>query len=112
MTQPPSTWISAEEWAPGEFDPTCDAVDVVVTLPEGTRWGATVLTPSYMAQVRRTSRESGECLGGRYFWLAWPIFTDDLSRPTIEAIVADLLASGEFPAAFQPLGAETSEPAI
>lgn len=96
---------------PGELDPACDLVDVVVTLADGTRWGASVLTPRFMEQAREIDRARGESLGGRYFWVAWPIFADDLSRPTIEAIVGDLRETGDFFAAFLSLGAVTSEDA-
>lgn len=112
MTRPLSIWISAETWAPGEWDPTCDAIDVIVTLPEGTRWAATFLTPSYMARLRRAYAESGECLGGRYFWVARPIFADELTRPAIEAIVDDLVASGELRSAFRRLPGRIVDPAI
>ena len=99
----PSIWISAESWAPDEWDPHCDAIDVVVTLPDATRWAATFLTPSYVTELRRRYAESGECLGGRYFWVARPVFTDELSRPIIEAIVADLIETGELRTAFRRL---------
>ena len=111
MSQPPTIWISTDGWAPGEWDPSCDAVDVVVTMPDGSRWGATFLTPSYMARQRAAYRESGECLDGRYFWIARPIFTDELSRPEIEDIVADLLETGEFRTAFRRLPGRVADPA-
>ena len=100
---PPSLWISSDDWNADEWDPRCDAIDVVVTLPEGTRWAATFLTPSYMEKIRRQDAESGESLGGTYFWIARPIFTDELSRATIEDVVADLLENGELRTAFRRL---------
>ena len=110
--RPLSIWISAEDWAPDEWDPRRDAIDVVVTLPEGTRWAATFLTPSWMAQQRERYRESGECLDGAYFWIARPIFLDELSRPAIEAVVADLYATGELRTAFRRLPGQVSGPAV
>ena len=102
-TPSPSIWISSDGWHADEWDPRCDAIDVVVTLPEGTRWAATFLTPSYMEKVRREEAESGESLGGMYFWIARPIFTDELSRPAIEEIVRDLWENGELRTAFRRL---------
>jgi hypothetical protein len=96
-------WISAETDASGEWSSRDDAVDVVVTMPDGTRWAATFITPLHMQQLRDADRQTGEYLAGRYFWIARPIFTDELSRPAIEAIVADLLASGELRSAFRRL---------
>jgi len=103
VTRPSSIWISAEQWAPSEWDPRCDAVDVVATMPDGSRWAATFLTASYMARVRDSYRESGECLDGGYFWIARPVFVDELSRPAIEAVVDDLVESGELRTAFRRL---------
>ena len=111
MTQPLSIWISAETWAPEEWNPRCDAIDVVVTLPEGTRWAATFITPSYMDELRRKYAETGECLGGRYFWIARTVFADELSRPAIEEIVEDLLATGELRSAFRRLPGRIDGPA-
>jgi hypothetical protein len=96
-------WISAETDAPGDWSSRDDAVDVVVTMPDRTRWAATFITPLHMQRLRAADRETGEYLGGRYFWIARPVFTDELSRPAIEAIVADLLASGELRSAFRRL---------
>ena len=110
MTRPASIWISSDDWAPEEWDPRCDAIDVVVTLPEGTRWAATFLTPAYMDKVRRQDAESGESLGGAYFWIARPIFTDELSRAAIEEIVGDLLENGELRTAFRRLPGQLVDP--
>ena len=96
-------WISAETDASGDWSSRDDAVDVVVTMADGTRWAATFITPLHMQQLRAADRETGEYLAGRYFWIARPVFTDELSRPAIEAIVADLLASGELRSAFRRL---------
>ena len=91
MTQPRSIWISAEHWASGEWNPASDAVDVLVTLDNGARWSATFLTVAYLQMLMDRYRSSGECLGGRYAWLAEPIFVDAVTRPAIEAVIEDLL---------------------
>ena len=46
-------------------------------------------------------QETGECLGGRYFWSSSMNIVRDLRRETVEACVADLITSGEFADVFE-----------
>ena len=92
-------WISAESWAPGEWNPRDDAVDVIATLSDGSRWSATMCSFDHVAALREQAAESGECLQGRYVWAAGLILVADTSRPSVEAVLRDLLESGEFHAA-------------
>ncbi|GAA2222348.1 hypothetical protein GCM10010413_13770 [Promicromonospora sukumoe] len=41
--------------------------DVVLTVSDGTRWVATVLTLGEVARLMDSYRESGECQSGTYF---------------------------------------------
>jgi hypothetical protein len=93
-------WIEAEEWAPGEWDPSDDVTDAVVTLADGTRWVASFCTFAHLATPRANCAASGECLGGKYLWASDLILVDDTSRPSLEAVVRDLLAHGELRSAF------------
>ncbi len=93
-------WIEAEHWAPGEWSPADDVTDAVVTLPDGSRWVASFCAFDHLAALRRNCAESGENLGGRYLWASDLILVEDTSRATIEAVVQDLLASGDLPSAF------------
>ena len=104
-----SIWLSAETEAPGQWNPTDDAVDVEVTLTDGSRWGGTFVTYRYLETLRARYANSGECLSGRYFWAANLVLCDLVDRPTIEAVVADLLATGELQSALELL--EGSRPA-
>ena len=100
-------WIEAEHWAPGQWTPRDDITDAIVTLNDGTRWVATFCAFEHLAALRRNSAESGECLGGKYFWASDLVLIDDTSRPSIEVVVRDMLASGEFPGAFSQCEADS-----
>ena len=101
-SSPFQLWIEAEEWAPGEWDPADDVTDAIVTLADGTRWVASFCSFAHIARLRANCAESGECLGGRYLWASDLILVDDTSRPSLEAVVRDLLAGDELRSAFSP----------
>lgn len=107
MTDGFELWIEAEEWAPGQWTPDDDVTDAVVSLPDGTRWVATFCAFAHVARLRANCAESGECLGGRYLWASDLILVDSTARASIQAVVRDLLASGDLPSAFS----ETDESA-
>jgi hypothetical protein len=107
-----SVWISAEHWAPGQWQPDNDAVDVQVTLVDGTRWVATFCAYKYVDTLRTQFASDGECLGGRYLWIADLVLVEDTSRGTIEAVVQDLLRSGEFEGAFDRCPPDITERAV
>ena len=69
-----------------------DATDVVVTLPNGTRWTATFCSYRYVETLRAKYATDGECLGGRYQWMANMVLVEDTSRAMTEALIQDLLA--------------------
>jgi hypothetical protein len=94
-------WIAAEHWAPGQWNPLNDNSDVIVTLDDGSRWGATFLTFSNIETLRRKCQESGECLNGEYFWVRYPILVPVLTREMIERVIFDLFMTGEFRLAFE-----------
>jgi hypothetical protein len=94
-----SVRIEAEEW--GEpWDPRDEASDVVVTLADGGRWIASFVAYGHVPTLVQRNRESGECLAGRYLWATDLILVEEITRPTIEAVVADLLRDGGFESAF------------
>jgi hypothetical protein len=87
-----SIWIEAEEWAPGEWTPIDDNSDVIVTLEDGTRWVATFVTYQNVLSLAAKKRQTGECMGGRYLAVTDMSRIDELTRPLVEAGVADLIA--------------------
>ena len=102
-------WIEAEEWAPGVWDPADDVTDAIITLSDGTRWVATFCAFAHVNALRANCAQSGECLSGKYLWASDLVLIDDTSRPSIEAVVRDLIASDELRSAFSEVAAEDSD---
>jgi hypothetical protein len=105
MPQPPtySLWIEAEAWAPGTWDPPDANTDVIATFADGGRWSASFFSYANIASLVAKNRRTGECLHGRYFWASDMILVDEVSRPRIEEVVAQLLAEGTFHRIFRRL---------
>lgn len=94
-----SVWIEVEEWTE-PWDPRDEASDVVVTLPDGSRWIASFVAYGHVPTLVQRNRESGENLSGAYLWATDLVLVEEISRPTIEAVVADLIGDGGFESAF------------
>jgi hypothetical protein len=91
-----SIWIEAEEWADGEWTPTDDNTDVIVTFENGKRWVATFFSYQNIPSLSEQYRQSGECLGGKYFVATDMVLVDVVSRERIEAVVAEMLKLNDF----------------
>jgi hypothetical protein len=104
-------WIDAEHWAPGEWDPGDDVTDVMVTFADGSRWMATFCAFAHLPRLRANCAENGECLRGKYLWASDLILIDDTARESIETVIHDLLAQGEFQSAFSQAVDDDHEPA-
>jgi hypothetical protein len=104
-------WIEAEHWVPGEWNPTNDNTDVIVTFSDKSRWVASFFTYSNVETLRQMHAASGECLGGKYFWSSDMILIDDTSRKSIETVIEDLIRTDDFRYVFDACGPDESEPA-
>lgn len=80
--------------------PVDENVDVEVVFADGVRFVATVFTLENIRGRMRSYQQTGECLGGRYFWAADMVIIDRLTIENVRNVVADLLQAGEFQAAF------------
>jgi hypothetical protein len=89
-------WISAEQWSPGSWNPIDECVDVIATLEDGSRWSATICSFEHVRRLRSKWEVSGECLSGRYLWAANLILSASTARAEVEALLEDLIATGEF----------------
>jgi hypothetical protein len=87
----------------GPLDPENDNVDVEVRFETGEVFGATLFTLGNVAALLQKYRQSGECLGGSYFWAADMIIVESLTREAVRAMVEDLIRTGEFETAFARL---------
>ena len=96
--------IELEECEPQTWSADDDSSLVWVTFENGVRWVATFITYKNIETLRAKSAEEGWSLGGRYLWVSSMIVIDELSRPSIEAVVEDLMRDGDFEEAFQWIG--------
>jgi hypothetical protein len=80
--------------------PTADNVDVEVVFNSGEFYVATFFTLENIRELMEKNRRTGECLGGLYLWASDMIIVERLTLDAVSRTVADLLASGEFGAAF------------
>jgi hypothetical protein len=106
-------WIGAEHWAPGQWEPKNDVTDAIATLDDGTRWIGTFCAFAHLEQLRANLAANGDCLEGRYLWMSDLILVDDTSRPSLEAIVRDLVSTGEYQSAMSRVeGTDLEEDAV
>ena len=97
-------WLEFELWrrmpdAPEGspiYDPEDDFCNISVTLGDGATYAVNVWTFGYLARVRRELTETGESLGGRYL-MPPDLFVDRLDRPTIQAVIEDMIIEGGLP---------------
>lgn len=84
-----------------------DNIDVVVSLADGSRWGATFFTLKNVGTLMEQYKVSGECLWGEYFWARKMILVNELSQEGIERIVAEMIRAGEFDGSFERFAEES-----
>jgi len=101
--RPYHLWIEADAWAEGSWDPRDTNADVIVTLADGSRWGASFVSYANIATLVAQWKGTGECVHGTYVWARDMILIDTVSRPQIERVVAHLLETEDFKDVFSPL---------
>lgn len=93
-------WIEAEHWKDGQWSPSDDNSDAIVTLEDGSRWIASFFSYANIDTLRQRNQQNGECLGGKYFWASDMILIDEISRQSIEQVVSALIMEGSFERVF------------
>ncbi|SCF88159.1 hypothetical protein [Streptomyces sp. Ncost-T10-10d] len=78
-------------------------VDVFVNLQDGSRWTATVFTLAEVERLMDVWAESGEALGGRYFWVSDGLIVRDPGVDSVTQVIAGLIETDEFSTVFQRL---------
>lgn len=95
-----SLWIEAEQWADG-WNPDDANSDVIVRFYNGERWAATFFSYKNILSLAEKNRDTGECLGGKYFCATDMILVDEISRPRLEEVVGDMIEQDEFKTFFR-----------
>nr|WP_267717253.1 hypothetical protein [Streptomyces sp. CoH17] len=88
------------------LDDVCN-VDVEVRLVDGgSRWSATVFTVAEVERLMDKGVQTGEDLGGRYFWCSDGLIVREPGIDNMTQVIAGLLDSGEFEQVLQRLDDE------
>jgi hypothetical protein len=80
----------------GEDLEAVNNVDVFVDLNDGTHWSATIITLGQVRAVMARWAESGEALGGRYFWCSDGLIVRDPGIGNMARVINGLMETGEF----------------
>jgi hypothetical protein len=75
----------------------------MVRLTNGKRFVATFFTYDNIKTLAEKSKQTGECLSGKYFWASDMILIDRVDRKSIEAAIEDLIRGGYFDTAFKEI---------
>ncbi|MBG9944391.1 hypothetical protein ABE237_17045 [Brevibacillus formosus] len=89
-------WISTELSEIESQQKNDNNVDVIVTLPDRTRWWGTFFTYQNIETLRRKNKNTGENLSGTYLWSINMVIVEDVSRETIEKVVDELIREGDL----------------
>ena len=84
-------------------DPVNDNVDLEVRFEDGSRYAATFFTLNNLRLLFEKNEQTGECKDGLYLWASDMVIVKKLTEASISETVADLIAQGEFEAAFSEL---------
>jgi hypothetical protein len=98
MNKIKSVWIGTEEKGPivkGTLENN-DNSDVIVTFENGEKYIATFFTYENIEWLRQKNKETGECLGGKYFYAIDLILIDKLNRIEIMYVINHLIDQNEF----------------
>lgn len=87
-------------------DTSDDNIDVVVTLEDGSKHGATFFTPKNITTLMAHHEVTGENCHGRYEWCVNMIVVRELTTETVKEVVADIIREGQLESAFMPLQKE------
>ncbi|MER7978326.1 hypothetical protein [Streptomyces sp. NPDC095817] len=85
-----------------DLDAMCNA-DVLVHLPDGSQWSATVFTITEVERLMASWTGSDEALGGAYFWVPDALIVRDPGIDNITRVIAGLIEAKTFADIFQRL---------
>jgi hypothetical protein len=87
--------------SPGDWDRANAFCNVGVTLPDGRCYGLSVWTYAFLATAVAAAAANKENLGGAYE-IPPDLFVRELTRPCLEATIADLLMKGKLEDVLNP----------
>ncbi|WP_369172620.1 hypothetical protein AB5J49_33645 [Streptomyces sp. R28] len=78
--------------------------DMWVTFADGQRWTGTVFTLDEARRLMDRSKDTGERLGGRYFYGWDNLLVRDRGIPAMVQVIDELVATGDYRSALRPAG--------
>lgn len=86
-----------------DLDEVCN-IDMWVTFADGQRWSGTVFTLDEARRLMDRLQNTGECLGGRYFYGWDDLIVRDQGIPAMVQVIDKLVTTGDYRSALRPLG--------
>ncbi|MFE2729391.1 hypothetical protein [Kitasatospora sp. NPDC059327] len=86
-----------------DLDEVC-TTDAEVLLPDGSRWGATILTVDEVGRLMNRWDGTGEALGGRYFSCSDGLIVRSPGIAGMVDVIVGLLEAGELQHTLRRLG--------
>ncbi|NGO75750.1 hypothetical protein G6045_08695 [Streptomyces sp. YC504] len=83
-----------------------DDVDMWVTFDDGQRWSGTICTLDVVRRAMDRWQQTGECLGGRYFYDWDGLIVRDRGLPGMIEVIDDLVRSGDYTCVFREVETE------
>jgi hypothetical protein len=77
-----------------------DNIDIFIKFDTGEAYAATVFTPKNILTLMNRWKQSGECLGGSYFWVEDMIIVERLTMDIVHDAVNAVIESGKLEKAF------------
>lgn len=89
-------WLEFEHTEPSNTDPTDDFANIQVSLPDGRRYALNVWTFRFLQRARFPWPYEVTDDRPTEYVVAPDLFVEQLDRPTLERVVAELLTRGEL----------------
>ncbi|KUM80491.1 hypothetical protein [Streptomyces curacoi] len=80
-----------------------------MTFDTGERWSGTIHTLEVVRQTMDDRRQTGESLGGRYFFVWDGLIVRDRGIPAMVEVVDELVRSGDYRCVFRDVGPEDTD---
>lgn len=83
-----------------DIDKYCDNEDVYVLLDNGEKYYASFFTMKEIETIIEHYKSSGENLNGSYFWASDMFIINELTKPSVEKVINDLIVTDSFEVIF------------
>ena len=85
-------WFEFEEWQNG-YSELDENSDVHFELDDGSKWCAEFFTFQNLISISNKNQNTGEYLGGQYFYSDKPIFISKMNKEVIISVLNDIICN-------------------